>query len=351
VVSSAKQLAAGLIILVLVAACAPQTESPTDAMSLSGAGATFPSPLYQKWFAAYEHDHPAVAISYQAVGSGEGVRRFIGANVKETEKIDFGASDAAMTDEQIAQVPGGVLLLPLTAGCVTLSYNIPDFDGELRLSRRAYTGIFLGEIRNWNDPLIAESNQGRPLPDLTIATIVRRDASGTTFAFTKHLDAASAEWRKRYGAANLVNWPGNAMRAEGNEGVAGRIQHSAGSIGYVGYEFAHRLGLRMASIENKNGAFVKPDEQSCAAALASADLPENLRAYVPDPDGAGSYPIVTFSWVLLRKNYAAAKSAALHDVFTWCLRSGQQYATDLGYVPLPPAVASKALLALDADLR
>ena len=145
-VSSAKQLAAGLVILAFVAACAPRTEpitaSPTDAMSLSGAGATFPSPLYQKWFTAYEHNHPAVTITYQAVGSGEGVRRFIGANVKETEKIDFGASDAAMTDEQMAQVPGGVLLLPLTAGCVTLSYNIPDFDGELRLSRRAYTGIF-----------------------------------------------------------------------------------------------------------------------------------------------------------------------------------------------------------------
>jgi len=355
VVSSAKQLAVGLIILAFAAACAPQTESataaPSDVMSLSGAGATFPLPLYQKWFGAYEHDHPSVAISYEAVGSGEGVRRFIGANVKETERIDFGASDAAMSDEQIAQVPGGVLLLPLTAGCVTLSYNIPGFDGELRLSRRAYTGIFLGRIRNWNDPLIAQSNPGLTLPDLTIATIVRQDASGTTFAFTKHLEAASGEWQKSYGAANLVNWPGNAMRAEGNEGLAGRIQHSAGSIGYVGYEFAHRLGLRMASIENKSGAFVKPGEQSCAAALASADLPENLRAYVADPDGAGSYPIVTFSWVLLRKNYSAPKTAVLHDVFAWCLRSGQQYATDLGYVPLPPAVASKALVALDTDLR
>jgi phosphate transport system substrate-binding protein len=355
VVSSAKQLAAGLIVLALAAACAPQTQSitaaPADAMSLNGAGATFPSPLYQKWFAVYEHDHPAMAISYEAVGSGEGVRRFIGANVKETERIDFGASDAAMSDEQMAQVPGGVLLLPLTAGCVTLSYNIPGFAGELRLSRRAYTGIFLGQIRNWNDPLIMESNPGVTLPDLTIAPIVRQDASGTTFAFTKHLEAASDEWRKSYGAATLVNWPGNAMRAEGNEGVAGRIQHSAGSIGYVGYEFAHRLGLQMASIENKSGAFVKPGEQSCAAALASAEMPENFRAYVADPDGASSYPIVTFSWVLLRKNYAGAKTAVLHDVFTWCLRSGQQYASDLGYVPLPPAVTSKALVALDTDLR
>jgi phosphate transport system substrate-binding protein len=355
VVSSAKKLAAGLIILAFAAACAPQTESitaaPADVMSLSGAGATFPSPLYQKWFRTYEHDHPAIAISYEAVGSGEGVRRFIGANVKATERIDFGASDAAMSDEQIAQVPGGVLLLPLTAGCVTLSYNLPGLDGELRLSRRAYTGIFLGRIRNWNDPLIVQSNPGLALPDLTIATIVRQDASGTTFAFTKHLEAASGEWRKSYGAANLVNWPGNAMRAEGNEGVAGRIQHSAGSIGYVGYEFAHRLGLRMASIENKSGAFVKPGEQSCAAALASAGMPENFRAYVADPDGDNSYPIVTFSWVLLRKNYSAPKTAVLHDVFTWCLRSGQQFATDLGYVPLPPAVASKALVALDTDLR
>jgi phosphate transport system substrate-binding protein len=141
------------------------------------------------------------------------------------------------------------------------------------------------------------------------------------------------------------------MRAQGNEGVAGRIQHSEGSIGYVGYEFAHRLGLRMAAVENKSGAFVKPDVQSCTAALGSAEMPENLRVYVPDPGAPNAYPIATFSWILLYKNYPVEKAAALHDLFAWCLRDGQQYAPDLGYVPLPPAVASKALTALDTLSR
>jgi phosphate transport system substrate-binding protein len=318
---------------------------------LKGAGATFPSLLYKQWFEIYQHDHPRTAISYDPVGSGEGVRRFMGANITEPERVDFGASDAAMTDEQIAQVPGGVLLLPLTGGCVTLSYNIPGVEGDLRLSRQAYAGIFLGTIRNWSDPLISSANPGMTFPDLSIVTVVRQDASGTTYAFTKHLDATNDVWRNQYGAANVVNWPGNAMRAEGNEGVAGRIQHSEGSIGYVGYEFAHRLGLRMALLENKSGAFVKPGEQSCTAALAAAEMPENLRVYVPDPAGSAAYPIVTFSWVLLRKNYPADKASALRDLFAWCLGDGQQTAPDLGYVRLPADVTSKALAALNANVR
>jgi phosphate transport system substrate-binding protein len=340
--------------MLAAASCSPQPQSiaaaDRNSATLRGAGATFPAPLYKQWFTAFERDHSQTSIAYDAVGSGEGIRRFIGSNIKETETIDFGASDAAMTDEQIAQVPGGVLLLPLTGGCVTLSYNIPGFLGDLKLSRRAYTAIFLGQIHNWNDPLIAASNPGVSLPDLTLVTVVRHDASGTTYAFTKHLDAINDSWRNDYGAANLVNWPGNAMRAEGNEGVAGRIQHSDGSIGYVGYEFAHRLGLRMALIENKNGTFVKPGAESCSSALASAEMPENLRVYVPDPAGPDSYPIVTFSWILLHKKYAPEKAAALHDLFAWCLREGQKSAPELGYVQLPQNVAMKALAALDSSL-
>jgi phosphate transport system substrate-binding protein len=355
VVSSARRLAAIAIIAAIVAGCEPQTPpitaSPRNGMLVKGAGATFPSLLYKQWFAEYERNHPQTGVNYEAVGSGEGVRRFIGQNIKDTERIDFGASDAAMTDEQIAQVPGGVLLLPLTGGCVTLSYNIPGLYGELRLSRRAYAGIFSGQIRNWDDPIIAESNPGLRLPRLTIVTVVRQDASGTTFAFTKHLDAINDSWRNQFGAANLVNWPGNAMRAEGNEGVAGRIQHAEGSIGYVGYEFAHRLGLRMALIENKSGAFVEPSAESCAAALASAEMPENFRVYVPDPAGSGAYPIVTFSWILLYKRYEGQKAAVLHDLIAWCLRDGQNFAPALGYVPLPPKVVSKALAAVDTGLR
>src|SRR5208283_3066835 len=186
-------------------------------------------------------NNPNAYITYDVVGSGEGVRRFIGKNVKDEDKVDFGASDAAMTDAEIALVDQGVLMVPITAGGVVLAYNLPGFEGDLKLSRKAYTGIFLGEITNWKDKLIAESNPGVKLPDLTIATVVRQDGSGTTYAFTKHLDAINGTWRSRYGAATLVDWPGNAMRAKGNEGVAGLIQHSNGSIGYVSYEFARRL--------------------------------------------------------------------------------------------------------------
>lgn len=321
--------------------------APTGRVLIKGAGATFPSLLYKQWFAAYQSNHPKMVISYDSVGSGEGIRRFIGRNVKEENKVDFGASDAAMSDEMISQVPGGVLLLPVTAGGVVLAYNLPDLGGELKLSRKAYAGIFLGEIKEWSDPLIAETNPNIKLPKLTIVTVVRQDKSGTTFAFTKHLDAISNKWRSQHGPATLVNWPGLVMRASGNEGVAGLIQHSIGSVGYVGYEFARKLGLPMAILENKQGNFVKPTEQSCTAALAEAELPDNLRAFIPDPVGANSYPIVTMTWILSHKSYEdAEKAKVIQDLFRWCLEDGQNEAPKLNYVPLPPNVTTKALAAL-----
>ena len=281
---------------------------PAGGVLVAGAGATLPSPLYQSWFEAYRVDHPATVVTYDAVGSGEGIRRFVRRNVKEEEAVDFGASDAAMRDEEIAQVPKGVVLVPMTADAVVLAYNLPSFPGELRLARKAYTGIFLGEIKNWSDPLIARANRAK-LPKLTLTTVVRQDGSGTTYAFTKHLDAISEKWRSEHGPATLVNWPGDAMRAKGNEGVAARIKQSEGSIGYISSQFARKLGLKVAILENKAGQFVQPTEQSAGAALASAELPENLRAFVPDPAGADSYPIVTFSWVLLYKDYVDARKA------------------------------------------
>jgi len=320
---------------------------PTGGVLLQGAGATFPSPLYKKWFALYQRSHPQTVVTYDAVGSGEGIRRFIGRNVRDEEKVDFGASDAAMQDGEIAQVAGGAVLLPVTAGGVVLAYNLPDAPPELKLSRRAYAGIFLGDIKSWNDPLIAASNPGVKLPRLTIATVVRQDASGTTFAFTKHLDAISEKWRSLYGASTLVNWPGNAMRAKGNEGVAGLLSHSVGALGYVGYEFAHRYGLRMASLENKAGRYVKAGDDSFRAALASAQMPDNLRAFFPDPAGPDAYPIASYTWILLRKTYGDPnKARALCDLFAWTLGDGQRFAPDLGYVPLPTGVAEKAQTAL-----
>jgi len=320
---------------------------PPGGVLLQGAGATFPSPLYKKWFAAYQQAHPQTVINYDSVGSGEGIRRFLGRNVDDDDKVDFGASDAALQDNEIAQAADGVVMVPVTAGGVALAYNLPGVPQELQLSRRAYAGIFLGEIKNWNDPLIAAANPGVKLPKLTIVTVVRQDASGTTFAFTKHLDAISEKWRSQYGASTLVDWPGNAMRAKGNEGVAGLLYHSVGGLGYVGYEFAHRYGLQIARLENQAGKFVKPDEESLRAALASAQMPQNLRVYVPDPTAPEAYPIATFTWILLRRNYAdPAKARALRDLFAWSLGDGQHYASDLGYVPLPPEVVEKAQAAL-----
>ena len=326
----------------------PKPAVPPGGILLQGAGATFPAMLYTEWFRRYQGTHPTSVIAYDAVGSGEGIRRFIGRSATEDERVDFGASDAAMRDDEIAMVTKGALLLPLTAGSVALAYNLPGVPA-LKLSRQAYAGIFLGQIKTWNDPLIARANPGLKLPNLTIATVVRQDGSGTTFAFTKHLDAINDGWRAQYGAATLVDWPGTAMRASGNEGVAARIKESTGSIGYVGYEFAIRAGLTTASLQNRAGNYVQPGPESSAAALADAQLPDNMRLYVPDPERNNAYPIVTLTWVLLYRHYDDMRKAeALNEVFKWCLTDGQQDVASLGYTPLPPQIQRRSLAALDA---
>ena len=326
-----------------------ETKVPAGAVAIAGAGSTFDSILFKQWFSLFQHDNPNAYITYDVVGSGEGVRRFIGKNVKDQDRVDFGASDAAMTDAQIALVDQGVLMVPITAGGVVLAYNLPGFEGDLKLSRRAYAGIFLGEITNWKDKLIAQSNPGVKLPDLTITTVVRRDGSGTTFAFTNNLAAISDTWRTRYGAHTLIDWPGLAMRVPGNEGVAGRIQQSEGSIGYIEYGFAQESNLKTAFLENKEGKFVKASGLSIIAGLERVRLPDNLRAFVPDPSGPDSYPIVTYSWILLRKDYPdAAKAKLIHDLFSWCLQDGQRFAPIAGYVPLPATVVVKGLAALES---
>ena len=237
-----------LILVPLLSACSrsqpeAQAEASTRSITLTGAGATFPSVLYNRWLVVYHDNNPQVAITYAAVGSGEGVRRFIGKNIADREKIDFGASDAAMSDEEIANADNDALMVPVTAGCVAVAYNLTGFRGDLKLSRRAYAGIFSGEVKKWNDPLIAQTNPGAKLPDMAISPVVRQDSSGTTFAFTKNLDATSEKWHQQFSAAMLVKWPGNPIRAKGNQGVAGAIAASDGRIGYVGYEFARKLGL------------------------------------------------------------------------------------------------------------
>jgi len=312
---------------------------------LRGAGATFPAPLYEKWIQTYRQQNPEVAITYDVVGSGEGQRRFL------NDAVDFGASDAALTDEQMTRVKAGARLVPVTAGVVVLAYNLPGLSGPLKLGRDVYVDILAGRIRNWDDPRLRAHNPGLNLPHRNIAIVARQDSSGTTFALTNHLSAVSPVWRDQGpGVGNLVDWRGTAMLARGNEGVAGRIKVSDASIGYVEYHFAKRLGLSMAHVQNKAGRYVAPGEQSGQAALAAnvKQMPSNLRLFLPDPEGEESYPIVTFSWLLLYESYPnPAKVSALKKFLTWGLTTGQGYSRELGYIPLPAEVASLSLAALD----
>jgi phosphate transport system substrate-binding protein len=321
----------------------PGKDVPPGTMHIYGAGATFPAPLYKKWLEEYHKRRPEVVVSYDALGSGEGVKQFTAGGV------DFGASDAAMSDAQMAEVGRGVQLVPAVAGSIVLAYNLEGQSGDLKLTREVYVDIFLGKIKRWDDLRLKRLNPDLTLPNSDIAVVVRQDGSGTTYAFTNHLSAVSDEWRDRGpGVGTLIDWPGNAMAARGNEGVAGRIKLSKGSIGYVEYGIAKRAGLPLAWLENKAGQFIEPHGGSGLATLLNTPLPENLRAFFPDPDGQDSYPIVTYSWLLLYKQYDDAQQlGALKQFVRWCLTTGQEFNESLGFVRLSPQVMARAMEALD----
>jgi phosphate transport system substrate-binding protein len=307
---------------------------------LTGAGASFPAPLYNKWFKDFHALQQNVQVDYQSVGSGSGVKNFI------NKTVDFGASDAAMTEEEIAQVPVGVQLMPMTAGSIVLAYNLEGVP-ELKLSREAYTGIFLGKVTKWSDPLIVKTNPGAKLPDTPINVIVRADSSGTTNVFTRHLAAVSPEFAKNPGVNNMPNWS-MGTRSKGNEGVTAGIRTTPGSIGYIEYGYAAGQKVPMVTIENKAGKFVKPTIESAKAALAAVQLPDNLVAWLPDPDGDDSYPIVTFTWMLFYKQYEDAnKLKALKEMVEYCLTEGQSCCLPLGYIPLPDSVVARDKAALE----
>ncbi len=345
----AAALAAGLL-----AACgdkpAETAQAPTAAptagsVALVGAGATFPAPLYKRWIIDFGELRKDLRITYEPVGSGEGIKRFLEGSV------DFGASDAALSDKDLAKVDPnrGALMIPMTAGMVVLAYNIPGVTEGLTLARDVYVDIFAGKIKKWNDPRILATNPGLALPDKQILTVARRDSSGTTFAFTNHLGTVSPWWAKDGpGIGKLIDWPGTAMTASGNEGVAQRVKITDGSIGYVEYEFAERLGLPVATLYNQAGQPVDPSPAAGQAALASTtEIPANLRVFIPDPGGPLAYPITSYTWILLNERYAdKAKAAALKDALGWGLGQGQIVARDMGYVPLPDAMVAKATEAL-----
>jgi phosphate transport system substrate-binding protein len=310
-----------------------------DVVRLQGAGASFPAPLYLKWFKAYSGSHQNVQVDYQSVGSGSGVKSFI------DKTVDFGASDAAMKPEDIARVDVGVQLLPMTAGAIVLAYNVEGMK-ELKLSRAAYSGIFLGKITKWNDPAIAKSNPGATLPDLPINVVVRADSSGTTFVFSKHLSAINDEFGKSVGANNMPNWPAGT-RSKGNEGVTAGIKSTPGSIGYIEFGYARSQSLPMATLENKSGAYVAASTASGQAALASATLPDDMIGWASDPEPKDAYPIVTFTWLLAYKKYADKKKHdVLVDLLQYGVTDGQKDAELLGYIPLPQPVVEKVKAAL-----
>jgi phosphate transport system substrate-binding protein len=309
---------------------------------LRGAGATFPAPLYQKWAAVYRA--PDVSISYEAVGSGEGIKRFI------ARTVDFAGSDGVLSESEAKRIEGGAATIPATAGLIVIAYNIPGLTGQLRLARDVYPAIFSGAIRRWDDPRIKLANPGVELPSRDIALVARHDSSGTTAAFTRHFATIDPSWRTQgLGVGKEVEWPKSAMLTVGNEGVASRIKISEGSIGYVEYGFAKRLGLPMAALENKSGQFVSPGSEAAQLALSARAIePDQMQESVVDPAAAGAYPIVSYSWLMLYRHYGdEAKAKALQNFVAWGLTEGQQYAADLGYVALSADVVKVGRQALD----
>ena len=325
-----------LALFVVVATAAASAQ----AQQISGAGATFPAPLYQRWSVEYNGENPDVQVNYQSVGSGAGVKNFL------QGVVDFGASDAAMTDEEMAKSPRGAILIPATAGSVVLAYNLPGVP-DLKLSRKILAGIFLGTIKKWNDAAIASSNAGVSLPDQPINVAYRSDGSGTTFVFTQHLAAISSEFDKEVGFDKSVTFP-VGVGGTGNEGVTALVKQTPGTIGYVEFGYAANNGLDVAAIENQSGNFVAPSPESGASTLASVEMPANLRVWPVDPAGADDYPIVSFSWLLLYTKYDDAKKlSALKDFVLFGLTKGQDFADQLGYIPLPDSVVNKSKAALE----
>lgn len=314
-------------------------------ISLSGAGASFPAPLYQRWFSEYNQLNPGVRISYQSVGSGAGVNQYLEGTV------DFGASDAPLTAEErqtfqqkYGQAP---IQVPMTAGSVVFAYNLPGVE-NLELPRDVYCGIVNGEIANWSDAAIAEANPNANLPDIPISWIHRSDGSGTTFLFTSHIAAACPNWQG--GASKTVEWP-TGIGAKGNEGISAQVLQTEGGIGYVEYSYARENGISAASIENKSGNMITPSPEAASLVFAGETIPEDFALTVPDPTNPEAYPIGGLTWLLIYPEYNdPGKVQALQDVIDWALNSGDSYAEELGYIPLPQEVVQRVVETIQQDV-
>ncbi|HEV2020979.1 MAG TPA: phosphate ABC transporter substrate-binding protein PstS [Terriglobales bacterium] len=304
--------------------------------NLNGAGATFPYPVYSKWFSEYHKKHPDIQINYQSIGSGGGIRQVLAGTV------DFGATDGPMTNDQLAQAKTKILHIPTVLGAVVPAYNVPGVKTDLKFTPQALAGIFLGRISSWNDKAIADANPGVSLPSQPIIVVHRSDGSGTTFVWTDYLSKVSPDWKNQVGAKTSVSWP-VGIGAKGNEGVAGMVRQMEGAIGYVELIYAEQNKIAYGSVKNVSGAFVKASLQSTTAAAASVkNMPADFRVSITNAPGKDAYPIASFTWLLIPTPAKdAQKGKILADFLSWMVNDGQELATQLTYAPLPKEVADK----------
>jgi phosphate transport system substrate-binding protein len=309
-----------------------------ETLLLNGAGATFPYPLYSKWFSEFKKVESKAEINYQSIGSGGGIRQVM------DHTVDFGASDAPMTDEQLAKAKPALLHFPMVMGAVVLTYNLPGLKTDLKLTPEIVSGIFMGKITEWKDAALVAANPGVKFPDEPILVAHRSDGSGTTAIFSDWLAKVSPEWKSKVGAGPALKWP-TGLGGKGNEGVTGLIKQSPGSIGYVELIYAKSNHLPVAAVKNRAGEFVVPTAASvtAAATVSLKSIPEDFRASITDAEGKGAYPISGFTYLLIPVSMPKAKQKVMSQFLQWALQNGQTLAEPLGYAPLPKTLVQKAL--------
>jgi len=316
---------------------------PAFAQQINGAGATFPYPIYSKWFSEYNKVHPNVQINYQSIGSGGGIRQL------SNQTVFFGATDGPMTNDQIYAAPGRILHFPTVLGGVVPVYEVPGVTGEIRFPGKVLADIFLGKITKWNDPAIKSANPSINFPALDITVVHRSDGSGTSYIFCDYLSKVSPEWKKSVGVATSVNWPAG-VGGKGNEGVAGLMKQTPGSIGYVELIYAIQNKIPYGSVQNLAGEFVRASTETvtnAASAASGKSMPADFRVSITNAPGKDVYPISSFTWLLFYENPKDKQRArAMVDFMKWALTDGQKFAPELGYAPLPQEVVNMEMQAL-----
>jgi phosphate transport system substrate-binding protein len=342
------RLVAPIIAAILIAACSRSNEPGSDGTSsgaaglqVNGTGATFPYPIYSKWFAEYNRLHPDIRINYQSLGSGAGIRQLT------RRTVFFGASDQPMDEAEIKAAPGRVLHFPTVLGAVVPVYNLPGLSGDVKFTGSIIADIVLGKIRKWNDPALAAHNPGVTLPDMDITLVHRSDGSGTTFIFADYLGKVSPEFKSTVGVAASLKWP-TGVGAKGNEGVSGLVRQAPGAIGYVELVYALQTRMAYGAIQNSAGEFVKASLETVTAAAETVEVPSDFRISITNSPGRNAYPIASFTWLLLYEDSPEKeKSRIMVDFLRWAITDGQKFAAELGYAPLPKNVADMELTALE----